>query len=278
MEKKLLVFDIDGTLAHNNRVSAKVVQTLKMVKQQGHLITIATGRNSRGILEIACLLGLNNGQTPIIGLNGAEVFYLNPDNSTNHLWQKPLTKELAVQLFETAKAQKIGCVAYTLDEHYLYTNHKVSFLNLFMRIRNKGAKFVRLKKDLTNLNLDVMKVVCHGKNQNMQIFQEKMKSLGLEVFGWSYVEHKTHNIEVNMTGINKSIGMIKTAEILQIDQRDVIYFGDGANDKEALQWAGIGVAMGNARDDIKKYANQVTSGVKENGVAVWIEENILETK
>jgi len=38
-----------------------------------------------------------------------------------------------------------------------------------------------------------------------------------------------------MTGINKSVGMKKTAEILKIEQKDVIYFGDGANDKEALQ-------------------------------------------
>ncbi|MCL8213717.1 5-amino-6-(5-phospho-D-ribitylamino)uracil phosphatase YitU [Mesoplasma sp. JKS002660] len=278
MEKKLLVFDIDGTLVHNNKVSPKVIQTLKMAKQQGHLITIATGRNSRGILKVACLLGLNNGQTPIIGLNGAEVFYLNPDNSTNHLWQKPLTKQLSVELFETARTQKIDCVAYTLDEHYLYTNRRVSFLNFFMYLRSKRAEFIKLKKNLINLNLDVMKVICHGRSQNMQSFQEKMKSLGLEVFGWSYTEHKTHNIEVNMTGINKSVGMEKTAEILKIEQKDVIYFGDGANDKEALQWAGIGVAMGNAHDDIKSYANQVTLGVKEDGVAVWIEENILKTK
>jgi len=88
-----------------------------------------------------------------------------------------------VELFETARTQKIDCVAYTLDEHYLYTNRRVSFLNFFMYLRSKRAEFIKLKKNLINLNLDVMKVICHGRSQNMQSFQEKMKSLGLEVFG-----------------------------------------------------------------------------------------------
>ena len=64
----------------------------------------------------------------------------------------------------------------------------------------------------------------------------------------------------------KPVGMQKILDYYGIDQKDTIAFGDGGNDMTMLEFAGVGVAMGNASDFVKSYANFATTSTYDNGI------------
>ncbi|NLZ57369.1 MAG: HAD hydrolase family protein, partial [Corynebacterium sp.] len=78
-------------------------------------------------------------------------------------------------------------------------------------------------------------------------------------------------LEVSAPGVTKALGVAYLAELLGVDQSDVITFGDMPNDIEMLQWAGRGIAMGNARPEVKEISDHVTTTNDEAGVADVLE-------
>lgn len=79
-------------------------------------------------------------------------------------------------------------------------------------------------------------------------------------------------VEVVPVGNNKAAALDALVAHLGIEAADAIAFGDGKNDIEMLQWAGIGIAMDNAHDDAKAVADAITGQVADGGVAMYIEE------
>jgi len=78
-------------------------------------------------------------------------------------------------------------------------------------------------------------------------------------------------VEVATAGESKAVALEVLVDHLGIQAASAVAFGDGGNDIEMLQWAGTGVAMGNARAEVQAAADQVTAHVDEGGVAVFIE-------
>ena len=72
--------------------------------------------------------------------------------------------------------------------------------------------------------------------------------------------------EMTKMGVNKATGMQRLMDELKIGREDTIAFGDGPNDVEMLQFAGTGVAMGNAIPAVKQYADMVTDKIDEDGL------------
>ena len=72
--------------------------------------------------------------------------------------------------------------------------------------------------------------------------------------------------DITVKGANKGNALITVARQLELDINECIAFGDGGNDLSILKAAGIGVAMGNANDDVKAVANYVTTSVDEDGI------------
>ena len=76
-------------------------------------------------------------------------------------------------------------------------------------------------------------------------------------------------------GTTKATALSRLADILQIEPSEIMAMGDANNDIEMLQFAGLGIAMGNASEHVKSLANDVTSSNEEDGVARAIEKYIL---
>lgn len=74
-------------------------------------------------------------------------------------------------------------------------------------------------------------------------------------------------LEIMLPGITKGSGLHWLSELLHIELSDIMAFGDGENDIDMLQEAGIGIAMGNAMDIVKQAADVVTGGNDEEGIA-----------
>jgi hydroxymethylpyrimidine pyrophosphatase-like HAD family hydrolase len=97
-------------------------------------------------------------------------------------------------------------------------------------------------------------------------FVELAARLGLH--GTDYVVGWTAWLDLSPVGVSKASGLAIAAERLGVGQGDVLAIGDGRNDMEMLRWAGRGVAMGQAVEEVRAAADDVTESVYEDGVAV----------
>ena len=79
-------------------------------------------------------------------------------------------------------------------------------------------------------------------------------------------------VEITPQGADKGAALARLCRILEIDRSEVIAFGDNHNDLTMLEWAGRGVAMGNAEPEVKQVADEVTATNGEFGVALVLEE------
>jgi hydroxymethylpyrimidine pyrophosphatase-like HAD family hydrolase len=78
-------------------------------------------------------------------------------------------------------------------------------------------------------------------------------------------------VDVSPRGDNKAVALQVLVEHLGVTAADVVAFGDGGNDIEMLQWAGTGVAMGNARPQVQAAANHVTTTAEQGGIAAFLQ-------
>ena len=78
--------------------------------------------------------------------------------------------------------------------------------------------------------------------------------------------------EYTAPGIDKARALEGALPKLGIDASEVVSFGDGQNDKSMIEWAGTGVAMGNAVDEVKAVAQMVTANNNEDGIAVALDK------
>ena len=79
------------------------------------------------------------------------------------------------------------------------------------------------------------------------------------------------------SGVTKAFALERLAKQLDVNPQEIMAIGDANNDIEMLEYAGLGVAMGNASDYVKSLADAVTDSCEENGVAAAIEKFILNS-
>ena len=86
----------------------------------------------------------------------------------------------------------------------------------------------------------------------------------------------SNNIEVNANGIHKGNALLRLGELLGIERKEIMAFGDGKNDRKMLETVGIGVAMANSVPEVLEAADMVTVSNDDDGVAKVIEQYVLK--
>jgi HAD superfamily hydrolase (TIGR01484 family) len=109
--------------------------------------------------------------------------------------------------------------------------------------------------------------------------EESRMAIYQAIASWDAIEMtNSHpfNIECNPKGINKASGLLEICKLLGIKMSEVVAIGDSLNDVAMIRAAGLGVAMGNAQEEVKKIADLVTAENVEDGVAKVIENFVLK--
>jgi hydroxymethylpyrimidine pyrophosphatase-like HAD family hydrolase len=112
-------------------------------------------------------------------------------------------------------------------------------------------------------------VIIRDPEATAEEFVALAESLGLH--GTDYVVGWTAWLDLAPKGVNKASGLRYVARELGVDAADVLAIGDGRNDLEMLRWAGRGVAMGQAIEEVKEAADAVTDSVYDEGAAVELD-------
>lgn len=265
---KLLALDMDGTLLRSDKtISEKTLATIKMARERGVKIVLATGRPVHGILSYIEELDLNSDDEYVVTFNGCTV---QTAKSGEILFETSITGEDLHYLYETSKNLNIDIHAFTSPEFCI--TPRINEYSLIEAKINKipleEIDFYTIKKEAS-----VIKALMVASKENLDAAYAKLPRDIYEKY--SVMRSSDIFLEFLAKGINKSKGIDYLAEKLNIKQEEIICIGDAENDIAMIEYAGLGVAMGNAFTKVKKASNYVTFTNDEDGVAHIIEKFIL---
>ncbi len=264
---KLVVLDIDGTLVNSDKkVTEKTKEYIKKATAKGVKFIIASGRPPYGILPIAKEIELEKIGGYILAFNGG--MCMNCENM-EVLYETNMSSAEMPKIYEYAMKHNIPLMTYNKQTMYI-SSEETKYTQLEARLNSltvvKSDDFVR------DITFDFPKTLFTDEGEILEKHEPIVREMfpHLEVF-----RSEPFFLEVCPPNIHKATGIEKVIELLGVKQEEVIAIGDGFNDVTMIKYAGLGVAMGNAHDDIKAIANHVTLSNDEDGVAKVIEDFIL---
>lgn len=267
---KIIFLDIDGTLLsfRTHRVPAGTLEAVRKARQQGVKVWIATGR------PLPFVTGLQGLEFDgIMCVNGAQCQIRVPTEGGEDGWQvihsQPVPKEDVERM--VAEQHRTGtAVVYASNERAILTAPKgiPPFVDeIFTMLDIKVPPFVQPEEALS---FTVMQVIAFYTQA------EQKHILGDILRGSNDTRWHPVFADCIAKGTNKASGIDHVIRHYGFDLSETMAFGDGGNDIEMLRHAGIGVAMGNASDEVKAAADIVTTSVDDDGVAQVLRQLVLK--
>ena len=275
---KLICIDMDGTLLDNNHViSERNKEALRKAKDLGVTIAISTGRLFSSAKYYSELIGID---TAVLASNGA---YIKTNYKDDTVIETPLSKETVLEIYDIVKKYGLSANYNSWDtlirENKIPETHTYNIMNKNLP-EEKKVKFLidedNLPNTLKNFNGNILKSIVIEDGHNKDNLWASKKELK-ETFGdkLHVVSSGTNNFEVISGTISKGIAVKYLAESLNLKPSEVMCIGDSENDLSMINYAGIGVAMGNGLDMVKEEADYVTDTNNNSGVAKAIERFVL---
>ena len=263
---KLLALDIDGTLlvpmpgsgVSSEQVSPAVREAIDRAVAAGCQIVLASGRSPLSMSHVLEHLGLpRSADDPalVVASNGAVTFSFPP------------MKVLTEVTFDAREAVRT-VLAHVPDAAVAVEEHGIGYRvnRHFPEGELDGEMIVTPIDEL--FAQEVSRVIIRDPESTSEDFVTLAAQLGLH--GTNYFIGWTAWLDIAPEGVSKASGLAEIAGILGVQQADVLAIGDGRNDIEMLEWAGRGVAMGQAPDEVKAIADDVAETVDNDGAALEI--------
>ncbi len=267
MDYKLIALDMDGTLLDSNhRVSSRTYRALRLAEEKGVSVVLATGRLYKSAKYYVEKLGLKN---PIISSNGALVH----DIDGSVLYENLLSYNGLKDSLRIIEDHGIYYHLYTTDSVYSKTI-KMDMLRKFYsdfqgRLLIKAEKF-KSYDEILGLKFNKI-ITISDKNEELVALKKDLDRLEeIEV-----TSSLANNLEIMNRNVSKKTAIEYLAKRLGIEPMEIVTIGDNANDLSMIEYAGLGIAMGNAISKLRSAADYVTDTNNNDGVAKAIEKFIL---
>lgn len=245
---KIVFLDIDGTLVNREKVvSDTTKQAIKKLKQNGLQVVLATGRPPYHFGYIAEELDISS----FVAFNGAYVCH---DGELVHA--TPLDRDALGKLVKLAKEN---------GHPLIFSNHEKAVSNELDHPEVLES-YHSLKLDYRPecqpdfwRETDLYQAMLYCKAHEERAYQQAIPE-------FSFVRWHPLSMDVMPARGSKATGIQAMLDHLGLSPNEAVAFGDGLNDREMLTYVGMGVAMGNAHEEIKPYAKMVTKTNDEDGV------------
>lgn len=262
MDRKAVFLDIDGTLIlRDGTLPASAKEALELARKNGHEMVLCTGRSATQLGPVTSLTDFDG----VVCAAGTQVFrggvcvadqsmdmgqvdrlvtyYRTNDmpyflQSETGLWSDPASVEALKKAFEA--------LGRTWDE--------VKELFGIMHVLEEPQTTPGIQKS------------CYFNCPKPAAQVEKELGGYFDVVDSSYKVTRFCDGEINIHGVNKATGMAKYLEAAGIPHEDCIAFGDGPNDTEMIEFAAVGVVMGNGTDQLKALADRLCPAIDEDGI------------
>ena len=261
---KLIAIDIDGTLVNSKKkITPEVKFAIKAAQKAGKKIVICTGRPLSGAQQYLDELGLNYQDNQyVVSFNGAVV----ESTSGNAIFKKGLDYQEYIDL--EAIARKLQLHFHAVGLNRIYTaNRDLSPYTIY------NSRIVKLDVSYrTQEEMQKVPIIKCMYIDDPDYLDSKINNPIFESIKDRVVLSKTEPFyfEATASGVDKGSGLKVLCEHLGISVANVMAIGDQANDMPMINYAGIGIAMGNAVQVTKDHADMITADCDHNGVAVAI--------
>ncbi|MEG0369837.1 MAG: HAD family hydrolase [Hungatella sp.] len=261
MDIKLVISDIDGTLIDNTeQIPTELIQMVARCRASGILFTFATGRTKELTQNIVRTLNVVD---PYVIANGACIFQGERCLKSHGFSAYPILDIIK-------RADQNGLTVTLSNE----TVERAIRTTDYVRDQQKhGSRFQSLL-DVHAMNWEkeqFQKIMLMDEHRTGQIkqFQEELKNYSDIYWVTTYSDMA---VELGPKDCNKATGLKDLIQILNLEMKQVMACGDFLNDLEMIEEAGIGVAVGNANNTLKKAADYVAKREYCYGVIEAVEK------
>lgn len=249
MKYKMVAVDLDDTILHKDKTISEYTKAVFEKLSENVKIVVATSRAIQRAGEYAKQLHAS----ALVSLNGAVVY-----DEDNLIKTTPISEEVVRSILSDLSQMKPielsivkPEVVYTTDQYFI----------------DRGES---LPIDLANYDANEVQRIYATTPKHKMLHALPLNAMGLKLIQSQPKNYPDFHTIVRQE-VNKAEGLKILCERFNILPEEIVAFGDEENDLEMLQFAGCGVAMGNAIETLKAQANDVTVTNEEDGVAKWIE-------
>lgn len=245
MDKKIVFFDVDGTIYDPLiDITHKTKKAIKLLKQNGHIAFISTGRPASMVRDDIMSIGFD-------GLNAACGTYIVCHNKV--MLNVEIPEDIMNETMDIIDKYKLHAVFEGREHIYTDVDRSLdafSYLNIKFHVKD-------IKKEKVYANKFCLKVDNKESFEAVEPFFEKY---------YTIISRENDFLELVPKGYSKATGIKYIIDYLKIPWENTYAFGDSENDLDMMKYVCNSVAMGNAVDEIKKICKYTTDSVLEDGV------------
>lgn len=249
--RKAVFFDIDGTLwDFYNQIPESTVSAIRTLRKNGHYAFICSGR-ARSYIRHPDLLGI--GFDGVVCGCGTHV-----ELNGERIYEKFIDRKLAIHTVETVRSY--GFRPILEGPEYLYMDDADFGDELYGQKlkREMGDRLVSIADSYGDWEIN--KLSCATDHADREGCFAALEEY------YTYLIHNSAVVELVPKGHTKATGIQRMCEALGIDRADTFAVGDSVNDLAMLEYAGVGIAMGNGSPEAKAAADYVTADLQEDGI------------
>ena len=262
---KAVFLDMDGTLLKSDHsVSDLTKQTIRKLIAKGVPVTLVSARPLNAILPMFREIGIPE-HYPLVSLNGGYIV-----EAEQPIFQAMIDPATAAAVAEQVRPFKATIAYYLQREWYAETSDSwTEHEQKIMDVKIKIGVLPEFVKDWSARGIGPNKMMVMSEPASIASIQQHLRTIyngSLNIY-----PSKPTYLEVMDPKGSKSNAVRFLIERMKLDRTEIICMGDNYNDKEMIQFAGMGVAMGNAPDEIKAAADYVTDTNNNDGVRLALE-------
>lgn len=267
---RIIVMDVDGTLTNGEKkIPKKTKEALMEAQKQGMRLILASGRPTSGLMDFAKELEMEKHNGLLVSYNGSKVI----DCETNEvLFNEAMSVEQGKAVLEHLK--KFDVIPMIDKGEYMYVNDVFNNeINLngkpfnIIQYESRGGKYKLCEKDDLAAFADypINKILTAGQPEYLKENYKEMMDPFKDTLSCMFTA--SFYFEFTAQGIDKAKALDTVLSKLGYKKEELIAFGDGQNDASMVKYAGLGIAMDNAVQELKDVADYVTLSNEEDGIA-----------
>lgn len=267
MKYKMVVLDLDGTLTNSRKeITPYTKEMLFRYMEEGGKVVLASGRPTFGIMPLAEELELTERGGYILSFNGGNIIDCRKQET---IYQKKLAPGIPARLAEMAAEYSVHLLSYE-GEHIISEHPEDIYVQKEAFINKMPVK--KVEDFGSYVTFPITKCLMVGDGAHMAEIEPLVRErLG---HGNNVFRSEPFFLEIMPKGIDKAQSLGRLLAYLGMSVEEMAAFGDGYNDKTMLEYAGLGVAMANAQEEVKYSAGLIAPSNDEDGVA-WVLEHVI---
>ncbi|WP_294581054.1 Cof-type HAD-IIB family hydrolase [uncultured Thomasclavelia sp.] len=279
---KVIIMDVDGTLTNSEKkITPETKKALIKAEEIGIKLILASGRPTTGLVDLGKELMMDHYHGLFVCYNGSKVVDC---QTMETLFNQPLTvAEGKAVLEHMKKFDRVrpmidkGDYMYVTNVYDNYINYNGAPFNVF-EYESRGGKYKLCEVDdlAEFVDFELNKILTTSDPEYLQAHYQEMMEPFKDTLSCMFTG--AFYFEFTAKGIDKAKALDAVLKPMGYTESEMIAFGDGQNDASMVKYAGLGISMANAVDELKAISQDITASNEEDGIAKALYKYIPELK